>query len=946
MSSIACPHCGVENSEFVSRCAKCGAALPLSSRAQAAADASQVDSSGHERSQRVPWVADYRILAKLGEGGMGVVYEAEQQHPRRRVALKVIRGGRLVDNHRVKLFQREAEALARLKHPGIASIYEAGCTEDGQHFFAMELVAGETLAAYVERRRAEAGTRLEAREVLALFLNIAGAISYAHQRAVIHRDLKPSNILVTIPAAPSAPGRGEPVPEVKVLDFGLARITDTDVTASTIMTEAGQIRGTLAYMSPEQVRGNPDEIDLRSDIYSLGVILHELLTGVLPYDIPSGPLHEAVRVICEQSPRPLRRAQARPTDRTRPLDRDLETIVGKALEKEPARRYQSVSDFAGDLERYLGDQPILARPASTAYQLRKLIARHKLPFVFLAAILVLLSTFTAATAVQSRRLARERDRALAAENRAMAEAETARRTADFMVGIFEVSDPSEARGNAVTAREVLDRGAKRIEGEMKDQPAVQATLMAALGRVYRSLGLYGTAEPLLRKSLDLKRRSFGPDSLEAAESLCSLAESVGRIGTVFDGDRRSAGSLARECLQIRRKILGNDDLAVAEGASLLGTVLHWSGGEGAEAEALFREALAIRQRHLGRDNVLVASTLGELGSLLSWGRRDLSGGEPLLTEALAIRRRLLPRDHPDVLDSLQALANHYSRKGDWDAAERFYAEALAAKRRVYGENHWRVAGTLSELAWVASRRCTPQQAQAVATEALRIAQQAGPEAGSLAETLTINVAEFKRQAGSDLAARPFLRAALAACRASNSPRLPYALYNLGSVLSLTGERAEAEATYREALSIARHALSDHPLIPQLLFGLAEFLGRESNGERRQLYAEAAAGQHALLAKLRKVRDPESRSHPRSEAEVVLGGCLRGLGRFEEAEPLLLRAYADLQRSYCEGDYRTRSALVQIVELYQEWGKPAKSAQYRGLLAGPPKSAQLSKPISH
>ncbi len=318
-------------------------------------------------------IAGYRIIRKLGEGGMGVVYEAEQESPRRPVALKVVRGGACVDEHRVKLFRREVQTLGRLKHPSIAAIYEAGRTEHGQHFFAMELVAGVPLDEYLEARPLKgANLKAEIRARLSLFLQICGAISYAHQRGVIHRDLKPTNILVATVAggSDSRSGSAAATTQVKVLDFGLARITDTDVTMTTMATEVGKIQGTLPYMSPEQARGNPEAIDLRSDVYSLGVILYEMVTGERPYDIQRTMVHEAVRVICEEEP-------ARPSTIERTVRGDLETIALKALEKEPGRRYQSVSALAGDIDRYLTDQPILARPPNATYRARKFVRRHR-----------------------------------------------------------------------------------------------------------------------------------------------------------------------------------------------------------------------------------------------------------------------------------------------------------------------------------------------------------------------------------------------------------------------------------------------------------------------------------------------------------------------------------------------------------------------------------------
>ena len=311
-------------------------------------------------------IAGYRIISKLGQGGMGVVWEAEQEHPKRRVALKVMRLEHQVDDYHTRMFQREVEILARLKHPNIGAIYESGHTDEGYDFFAMELVRGQTLGEWLASRP----KLVDANELslrLQLFLTISEAVHYAHQRGVIHRDLKPSNIIIgDQDASESHETASTGRPAVKILDFGLARITDADVQA-TLISEVGLIKGTLQYMSPEQARGQVDAIDTRSDVYALGVLLYEMLTGSRPYELSPAAIAEAVRVICEEPPRPLNQTW----NGVRKLDADLETIIGKALEKEADRRYASAAAFASIFDPIMaiasGSGPINTRPAvSTA----------------------------------------------------------------------------------------------------------------------------------------------------------------------------------------------------------------------------------------------------------------------------------------------------------------------------------------------------------------------------------------------------------------------------------------------------------------------------------------------------------------------------------------------------------------------------------------------------
>ena len=488
-------------------------------------------------------IGSYRIIRILGQGGMGVVYEAEQDRPHRRVALKVILRGCALDEHNVRQFQREVQALALLKHPGIANIYDAGRTAEGEDYFAMELVAGVPFSSFIENQFSGLpANHADLRFRLSIFRKICSAIAYAHQRGVIHRDLKPSNIMIIEDAGDSGITDESLQAEIKILDFGLARIINESEATATRLTESGQLKGTLPYMSPEQFRGISEEIDVRSDVYALGVILYQLLTGRLPYDILRVSITEAVRVICEDSPMPMGKTMAagRTASKARSgrIDRDLETIVRHALEKSPARRYQSAAALSEDVERYLTDQPIIARPPSTAYQLGKMIVRHKTAFASALTIVLLLVGFSIVTLIQSRRIARERDKAVtaerlqsqerdkaiaagkaeqeqrlkaesslvranSAEKKAVNEAESAKQVTNFLVDLFKNSDPDESKGETIMAREILDKGASRIKSELRAQPLIQAKMLDVMGNIYLNLGLYKQSVPLLEEALSV-----------------------------------------------------------------------------------------------------------------------------------------------------------------------------------------------------------------------------------------------------------------------------------------------------------------------------------------------------------------------------------------------------------------------------------------------------------
>ncbi|HKQ97712.1 MAG TPA: serine/threonine-protein kinase, partial [Candidatus Polarisedimenticolia bacterium] len=654
-----------------------GAPVELSILQAAAADAAGAADGGGAATPHVATaehttaatdgrIGAYRILREIGRGGMGVVYEAEQQQPRRSVALKVILGGAHVDAETVRMFRREAESLARLKHPAIAAIYESGSTDAGQHFFAMELVQGRSLAEHLDEEGPPT-TRDSVRRRLALFLKIGAGVAYAHQRGVIHRDLKPSNIFVL----PRAAGAAQPIsgatgtgaadaPDVKILDFGLARITDPDTgaNAATALTELGRVQGTLPYMSPEQVRGRRDEIDVRTDVYSLGVLLYRMLAGRLPYDVERVSLPEAARIICDTPPRSLLSTASGAAR----FDRDVEIIVLKALEKDPARRYPTVAALDEDVARYLTGQPILARPASAVYQLSKLVARHKAPFAAAATLVVGLAGTAVAMTVQAGRIAAARDRA----NR---EATTARSVSDFLTGLFKVSDPNEARGNVITAREILDQGAARIDRDLGDQPEVQAGLMLTLGKVYSSLGLYDTAIPMLEKTVEMRLRTLGTGNDDTLEAIYHLGSLYTLQGRAQDGER-----LHREVLEARTRLFGPDDERTLAAANGLAGDLRYQ-GRYPEEEAMRRDLIARRTRTLGAADTATLVSERDLASTL-WRERRQQEAEAQMKPVLASLRTSAGEDHPETIKTMHMLATVEYALRNFPESEALFREAL------------------------------------------------------------------------------------------------------------------------------------------------------------------------------------------------------------------------------------------------------------------------------
>jgi eukaryotic-like serine/threonine-protein kinase len=686
-----------------------GEATALSDAPVPATHTSSETEPPRDAPHRPGFIGSYRILGLLGEGGMGVVWEAEQASPRRNVAVKVVRQGHYVDEIHARLFRREAETLGRLKHPNIAAIYEAGHTDDGHDYFAMELVRGETLGDWLGHRQGPL-TPTEIALRLEVFRTIAEAVNYAHQRGVIHRDLKPSNIVM---AAPETDGGANAAPVVKILDFGLARLTEGEAAGDPTLTRDGVVRGTVGYMSPEQARGEAEAVDVRTDVYSLGVILYEMLAGRRPHDLSKRSFVEAVRTLTTK-PAPRLGEVWRGTKR---VDRDLETIVAKALEIEPERRYGSAGALARDIERYLGSLPIVARPTSRRYRARMFVRRHRAGVTAAAAIVILLvagiigTTAGLVSALGANRIAAERaadlETVVAFQAAQLSKLDVPRMglgiredlVADLTTALTEAHAPapeiqstmaaftaSLARTNATSIalqsldRSIFDATLKAIETQFKNQPLVKARLLQVQAGVLRDLGLLDKADAPQREALAIRRAQLGEnarDTIDSVEKSIELIEARSRY--------QEAEALGRTSLDRARRILGPDDRITLAILGRLATAIQYQ-GRLAEAEPLFRERAERCRRAFGPDDTDTIGAIGDRVYILQQLGR-VAEAEPLARASLEHCRRVLGNDSPEALVATNELAFLLLGERRFAEAEPLFRASLEGHRRVRGRDH-------------------------------------------------------------------------------------------------------------------------------------------------------------------------------------------------------------------------------------------------------------------
>ena len=854
-------------------------------------------------------VGPYRIVREIGRGGMGTVYLAERDDAQfsRRVALKLVKRG--MDTEAVLgRFLRERQILARLQHPHIARLYDGGVTDDGLPYFAMEYIDGTPIDVYCDEHRLSIDDRLR------LFEDVGRAVQYAHRGLVVHRDLKPSNILVTSEGT------------VKLLDFGIAKLLSDEDEPAGALTRTGMRVMTPAYASPEQVRGEP--VTTAADVYTLGLVLYELLTGRRPYPgAGDTPAAIAQAVVAQEPERPstavrrvetvehrdgttetvtpeiVSRARATQPDRLRRrLSGDLDTICLTALRKEPERRYASAEALVEDVRRHRAGLPVQARPDTPGYRLRKFAGRHKVG-VTAAALVVLSLAGGLAAALWQGRIARQ-------------EARKAEEVQTFLEGMFAVSDPNVAKGEDLTARALLDRGAERIEDELAGQPEVRAEMLGVVGRLYHTLGLYDQGEDLLRRALSVERELRGNDHPAVATRLNDLANILRE-----QGDYEASEPLYHEALDIQEKRLGAVSPERATTLNNLGLLLTDKGDYEA-AEPLLREVVALRRALLGEEHIEVAQSLNELAQALKFDG-DFEAAEPLYHESLALQRKLVGEEHLLVANTTENLAMLYARQGDYEAADPLLRETLAIRRNLLGEEHPDVAITLSNLGALHYVRGEYEAAEERFRAALAMHRNLlGDESPHVATDLN-NVAAALKGRGAYAEAEALHRETLALQRrlyGEEHPHVAISLHNLAGALYEQGALVEAEQHFEEALAMRRRLLDpEHPDLGKTLAGLGRVWAD------RKAYADA---EPALREAVRILEASLGEANPQTaQAQLGLGRCLGDMRRFDEAETLLQAAYPVLREAYGEEHTFTRQARSALADLYTAWGKPERAAAY-------------------
>jgi serine/threonine protein kinase/Tfp pilus assembly protein PilF len=821
-------------------------------------------------------IGPYHLIEVIGEGGMGVVYKAEQREPVRRVvALKLIKLG--MDTREViARFETERQALAMMNHPNVAKVLDAGATDSGRPYFVMEYVAGVPITQYCDTNHLPIAKRLE------LFIQACEAIEHAHQKALVHRDLKPGNILVTL-------DDGRPL--VKVIDFGVAKATNQRLTEHTLFTRHGQLIGTPEYMSPEQAETGGLDVDTRSDVYSLGVVLYELLTGTLPFEpktLRSAAYNEMQRIIRETDPpRPssrlsslgvdvatdvARRRQTQVQALSRQLRQELEWMPLKAMRKDRAQRYRSASDLAQDVRNYLAQRPLIAGPPTAAYQVRKFLRRHRATVVAVGVVLLALVLGTIGTAVGFVRAERQRREAVALSD-SLAEVN------QFLTqDVIGSADPAVQRGRELTVREALDNAARRIERKFTDRPLVEANVRSSVAGAYESLGLADLALPHAQAALETRRTLLGddhPDTLRAVMRLGQLELLLGHLS--------QAEQLCREALDRARRALGEDNRLTLDAYSNLGGALQEQ-GRYADAEPMHRAAARGHRRALGDAHPETLTSINNLAYLLHLQGR-LDEADPLYREALAGRRKALGDDHPLTITSVGNLGVLLMAKGTPSEAEPLYREALETRRRVLGDDHRDTILALNNMAYLLLEQKRNQDAEEAFREALE---------------------RRRRVLGDD------------------NPQTLVSIHNLAGVLRENGLLEESEKLAREAVARRDRVLgADHPdamasrhMLVTVLIARADWAAAEPLARQTLEAFERVMGE----------RHPGTISSARNLAKILIAQ-----GRPAQAEPMLGEVYDRLRESGQASSPAMRQVIETLAGVYDATGRADEAEKLRAEL---------------
>jgi tetratricopeptide (TPR) repeat protein len=901
-------------------------------------------------------IGRYQLVQKIGEGGMGEVWLAEQTEPvRRRVALKLVKTG-MNTREVMARFESERQALALMDHPAIAKVFDAGSTPQGAPYFVMEYVAGVPITVYCDTHR------LSTRERLELFIHVCEGVQHAHQKAIIHRDLKPSNILVT-----EVDGRAAP----KIIDFGVAKALTQRLTAETAYTRLGALLGTPEYMSPEQALSSGEDIDTRSDVYSIGIVLYELLAGAPPIELREIAFDEFLRRLREEDPlKPstkirtqdpatsmelARKRQSEPLALAKQMRGDLDSIALKALEKERSRRYGSPSDLAADLGRYLRNEAVLAVPPSAAYRASKFARRYRTPLATTTAFVLVLIVAAGISIRQSIRANQEAAVAQAVndflQNDLLAQASVASQS-----GLGAKPDPD------LKVRTALERAAVRITGKFDRQPEVEAAIRDTIGQTYVDLGLYPEARTQLERALELHRWLLGSEDPRTLTTVSRL----GRIAEL-QGKYPEAEALLSKTLDVQRRVLGSEHSDTLRSMNGLANV-YYSQGKYPEAETLHSKTLEVRRRVLGPESPETLVTMLNLANDY-YSQGKYPEAETLHSKTLEVRRRVLGPEHPETLRSMLSLANVYYSQGKYVQAEALYSQTLEVERHVLGPEHPDTLRSMSNLALVYFREGKYAQAVALYSETLQILRRVlGSEHPNTLNSMNNLAAAYVGQ-GKYAPAEALYGQALETRRRVLGPEHPDTLTSMNNIANAyTRQRkyAQAEDLFNRTLETSRRVLGpEHPRTLDTLADFASMYQRQGNYALAETYAgQVLAGQrHALgaehpdtmvamadlaLAYLSQAKFGESEPLAREalkfyhkmqpddwqryRAASLLGASLAGQKRFTEAEPLLLEGYQGMlarkERIAVPDWYHLDRSREWVGQLYQAWGKTAPAAEWQ------------------